>query len=498
MALIQVKDLTFGYDGNPDNVFEHVTFQMDTNWKLGFIGRNGRGKTTFLRLLLGEYPYRGTISCPVPVAYFPFPVPHPEQDTQAVVEALAPDYELWRLQRELSLLRVDAEVLDRPFCTLSNGEQTKVLLGTLFLKEHAFLLIDEPTNHLDSAAREKVADYLSQKKGFILVSHDRDFMDRCVDHVLVLNRSSIEIRKGNFSSWQEDKTARDNLELRQNEQLQKDIRKLKEAARQAERWSDKLESTKTGTRSSGLRPDRGYIGHHAAKMMKRSLNLERRRENAVREKEQLLKDVETIEDLRLNTLAFHSRRLASLNNVSIQYNDADRPLITDFRLEIMQGDRIALSGRNGCGKSSVIKLLLGEDIPHTGEVYVAEGLKISYISQDTSFLRGSLSEFAYQCGLDDSLFRAVLRKLGLERAQFDKKIQDYSEGQKKKVLLARSLCEPAHLFIWDEPLNYIDVFSRMQLEDLILSFQPTLLFVEHDRISREKIATQTVEFMTTE
>lgn len=208
--------------------------------------------------------------------------------------------------------------------------------------------------------------------------------------------------------------------------------------------------------------------------------------------------METIEDLRLNTLAFHSRRLASLNNVSIQYNDADRPLITDFRLEIMQGDRIALSGRNGCGKSSVIKLLLGEDIPHTGEVYVAEGLKISYISQDTSFLRGSLSEFAYQCGLDDSLFRAVLRKLGLERAQFDKKIQDYSEGQKKKVLLARSLCEPAHLFIWDEPLNYIDVFSRMQLEDLILSFQPTLLFVEHDRIFREKIATQTVKFMTTE
>ena len=149
MALIQVKDLTFGYDGNPDNVFEHVTFQMDTNWKLGFIGRNGRGKTTFLRLLLGEYPYRGTISCPVPVAYFPFPVPHPEQDTQAVVEALAPEYELWRLQRELSLLRVDAEVLDRPFCTLSNGEQTKVLLVALFLDEDRSLFIDEPSNHLD-------------------------------------------------------------------------------------------------------------------------------------------------------------------------------------------------------------------------------------------------------------------------------------------------------------------------------------------------------------
>lgn len=498
MSLIQVSHLGFTYEGSYDPIFDDITFQIDTDWKIGFIGRNGKGKTTFLKLLLNEYEYTGTITASTDFEYYPFPVSDPDLPTYEVAEQINPVMEQWELIRELSLMDTPPEILYRPFRTLSFGEQTKVLLGTLFLKEHSFLLIDEPTNHLDSAAREKVADYLSQKKGFILVSHDRDFMDRCVDHVLVLNRSSIEIRKGNFSSWQEDKTARDNLELRQNEQLQKDIRKLKEAARQAERWSDKLESTKTGTRSSGLRPDRGYIGHHAAKMMKRSLNLERRRENAVREKEQLLKDVETIEDLRLNTLAFHSRRLASLNNVSIQYNDADRPLITDFRLEIMQGDRIALSGRNGCGKSSVIKLLLGEDIPHTGEVYVAEGLKISYISQDTSFLRGSLSEFAYQCGLDDSLFRAVLRKLGLERAQFDKKIQDYSEGQKKKVLLARSLCEPAHLFIWDEPLNYIDVFSRMQLEDLILSFQPTLLFVEHDRIFREKIATQTVEFMTTE
>ena len=171
MALIQVKDLTFGYDGNPDNVFEHVTFQMDTNWKLGFIGRNGRGKTTFLRLLLGEYPYRGTISC-------------------------APDYELWRLQLELSLLRVDAEVLDRPFCTLSNGEQTKVLLAALFLDEGRFLLIDEPTNHLDEEARDAVCRYLNGKKGFILVSHDRTLLDGCVDHILALNRADIEVQAG--------------------------------------------------------------------------------------------------------------------------------------------------------------------------------------------------------------------------------------------------------------------------------------------------------------
>ena len=129
--------------------------------------------------------------------------------------------------------------------------------------------------------------------------------------------------------------------------------------------------------------------------------------------------------------------------------------------------------------------------PHRRNIYCWR-LRISYISQDTSYLRGTLSEFAAEYGLDGSLFRTVLAKLGLERSQFETRIETYSEGQKKKVLLAKSLCEPAHLFIWDEPLNYIDIFSRIQLEDLLLSCCPTMLFVEHDRTFREKIATETI------
>ena len=367
-----------------------------------------------------------------------------------------------------------------------------MLLAALFLKEHAFLLIDEPTSHLDAAARDKVAEYLSHKKGFILVSHERDFIDRCVDHVLVLNRRSIEVCKGNFSSWYRDKTARDEAERRQNERLKKDIVKLKEAAKRTERWSDKVESTKTGSRVAGLRSDRGHIGHQAAKMMKRSKTLEHRRENAVQEKEKLLKDVESLDSLKLNILKHHSNRLVALRDLSIRYPDADEPLFENFSMEIRPGSRIALSGKNGCGKSSLIRLILGEEVPHTGEIYTAGGLRISYISQDTSYLRGTLSEFAAEYGLDGSLFRTVLAKLGLERSQFETRIETYSEGQKKKVLLAKSLCEPAHLFIWDEPLNYIDIFSRIQLEDLLLSCNPTMLFVEHDRTFREKIATETI------
>ena len=136
-----------------------------------------------------------------------------------------------------------------------------------------------------------------------------------------------------------------------------------------------------------------------------------------------------------------------------------------------------------------MKLLLKYPIEHTGTVTSGSGLVISYVPQDTSHLKGTLTEFAKVHKIDESLFKAILRKMDFERVQFTKDIQDFSGGQKKKVLLAKSLCEQAHLYVWDEPLNFIDIYSRMQIEQLIQEFSPTMIFVEHDRAFREKIAT---------
>ena len=140
MSLISVSHLTFYYEGSADNIFEDVSFQIDTDWRLGFIARNGRGKTTFLKLLMGEYEYRGTISSDERFDYFPFAVREPEKAVLEVVEELYPDYEFWKLCRELTLLHVDADVLYRAFSTLSSGERTKVMLAVLFSRENNFLL----------------------------------------------------------------------------------------------------------------------------------------------------------------------------------------------------------------------------------------------------------------------------------------------------------------------------------------------------------------------
>ncbi|MCL1787544.1 MAG: ATP-binding cassette domain-containing protein, partial [Defluviitaleaceae bacterium] len=196
MSQINVTNLTFAYEGSYDNIFENVSFQIDTDWKLGFTGRNGKGKTTFLNLLQGKYEYSGRISAAVNFQYFPYPVADKTLPTTAIVEEICPYYQDWQLSRELSLLDVNDDVLHRPFETLSSGEQTKVLLAALFLSENSFLLIDEPTNHLDIAGRRIVSDYLNSKQGFILVSHDRAFLDGCVNHVLSINKANIEVQKG--------------------------------------------------------------------------------------------------------------------------------------------------------------------------------------------------------------------------------------------------------------------------------------------------------------
>ncbi|MBJ8031150.1 ribosomal protection-like ABC-F family protein, partial [Bacillus cereus group sp. N21] len=412
MSMIKVQDLTFSYPGSFDNIFEGVNFQIDTDWKLGFIGRNGRGKTTFFNLLLGNYEYSGKITSSVEFNYFPYPVSDKNKFTHEILEEICPQAEDWEFLREISYLNVDAEAMYRPFKTLSNGEQTKVLLAALFLNEGQFLLIDEPTNHLDTDARKMVSDYLRKKKGFILISHDRIFLDGCVDHILSINRANIEVQSGNYSSWKLNFDRQQEHEEATNERLQKDIGRLKQSSKRSAGWSHQVEASKNGTRNSGSKLDKGFVGHKAAKMMKRAKNLESRQQKAIEEKSKLLKNVEKTESLKLEQLKFQSNELVVLADVSVKYDDqiVNEPI--SFIVE--QGDRIVLDGKNGSGKSSILKLILGHPIQHTGSVNLGSGLIISYVQQDTSHLKGLLSDFIEEHEIDETLFKSILRKMDFD------------------------------------------------------------------------------------
>lgn len=429
MSMIKIENLTFSYPSSSDNIFENVSFQIDTDWKLGFVGRNGRGKTTFLNLLQNKYEYSGKILSSVSFDYFPCPVTKKERLTEEILWDIAPLAEEWE-----------------------------------FLKA-----------------------YLKKKKGFLLVSHDRCFLDNCADHILSLNRTNIEIQSGNFSSWMENFKRQQDFETSQNERLKKDISHLRQAAQRTSAWSVRTETAKYGNGPV----DRGYIGHKSAKMMKRAKTIEARQKQAIEEKSGLLKNAEYTENLKLFPQKYHTDTLASFSHICICYDR--KPVCGPLSFSVQQGDRLVLHGKNGSGKSSLLKLLTGISVPHTGTVTVGSGLQISYVPQDTSHLKGTLSDFAAQNQIEETLLKTLLRKMDFTRTQFLKDMRDFSEGQKKKVLVAKSLCEQAHLYVWDEPLNFIDIYSRMQIEELILGFAPTMIFVEHDRTFRQKIATKTIE-----
>ena len=197
------------------------------------------------------------------------------------------------------------------------------------------------------------------------------------------------------------------------------------------------------------------------------------------------------DNLKLIPLTTNRNPLIWLNNLQIKYNNKE--IFNPISFEVNDGDRIAIIGKNGIGKSSILKLLLREELQYNGNFKIINDLKISYVSQSTDNLKGKLKLFAKENNVDESIFKAMLIKMGLSQNDFDTNIQDMSEGQKKKVLIAKSISEQANIYVWDEPLNYIDIITREQIEDTILKYNPTIIFVEHDERFIEKIATKIIK-----
>jgi lincosamide and streptogramin A transport system ATP-binding/permease protein len=332
-----------------------------------------------------------------------------------------------------------------------------------------------------------VADYLRRKDGYLLVSHDRAFLNRCIDHVLSLNRSDVWVMQGNYDTWEARLNQQNEYEQGRNEVLRRDIKHLEDSARRTAEWSNKVEATKIG----GHTYDRGAVGAQAAAMMKKSMSTLRRRERAIEEKRSLLHNVEKVGELKLTVLRHPKDVLISVVNGKVEYDG--RVVCENVNFVLRQGQRLSLTGPNGCGKSSILKALAGMGGSLSGEISIAPNLVISYVPQQTDDLTGTMDDFISRAGVDETLFKAILRNMDFTRDLFERPLARMSQGQKKKLLLARSLCIPAHVYIWDEPLNYIDVLSRVQLEGLLTEYAPTMLLVEHDAVFLERVCTDRLE-----
>ncbi|MFA7534043.1 MAG: ATP-binding cassette domain-containing protein, partial [Tissierellaceae bacterium] len=198
-----------------------------------------------------------------------------------------------------------------------------------------------------------------------------------------------------------------------------------------------------------------------------------------------------IDKLQMNVLDHHAKQYIIAENLTIAYvrESIFRPI--EFTIE--KGDCIVFQGENGSGKSSIIKAILRQSIPWKGKLEIAKGLIMSYVPQKFDNIDGNINDFLWDKEVDKTKFLTILRKLGFSRSQFDIPMENFSMGQKKKIFIAKSICEEANLFIWDEPLNYVDIISRIQIENMILEFSPTMIVVEHDRRFVDRVATDIVQ-----
>lgn len=521
MSLINFDSVSFYYTDSNDKVFEDLSLNIDTSWRLGLTGKNGRGKTTFLRLTGKELqPVKGEVHSVTGTFYFPYiPEDTGSPTLRVIKESIAPYY-FWEsrmkellaagdessileygtllesyesaggyeidslIEKEFSGLGMSSDLLKRRFDTLSGGEQTKALISALFLRKEALPLIDEPTDHLDMKGRLILGEYLSSKNGFIIATHDRHLLDLCADHIMSINKSDVRINKGNYSKWKASMDIEAEFEFRKNENLKREVSSLEKAAKNRRKWADEKEKEKTGAF------DKGFVGRRAAKQMKRALQFEKRITEKLEEKKSLLKNKEDERPLKLAGTGSSKEKLISVSNII--YSIQGRTIIDNFSLDISRGERLALIGDNGSGKTSLLRIIMKELDPDSGIVYRPNHISVSYSRQNPLWERGLLRDLIRKEGIDETRFRNIMGVMGAWGDLFERPIETFSKGQIKKIELCRSFLNPADVFIWDEPLNNLDIYSREQIETVILKYQPTMIFTEHDLKFVTNIATSVI------
>ena len=469
MSQISVSSLTFCYEGSYDNIFENVSFAIDTDWMLGFIGRNGRGKTTFLKLLMGEYDYRGSIASSVEFDYFPFDVAEPDALAMDCVASVCPDAEEWEILREINRLNVDAGVLYRPFNTLSHGERTKLMLAGLFLRRNRLLLIDEPTNHLDAESIDWLEQHLQQYEGTVIaVTHDRYFLDNVAGWILELDRGEGIPWKGNYSGWLDQKTTRMAMEEKQESKRRKTLERELEWVR--------------------MSPS----GRHAKSKARLSAYDKMMNEDTKQKEEKL--EIFIPNGPRLGDVVIEA------HDVSKAFGD--RVLYEGLDFSLPPAGIVGVIGANGTGKTTLFRMIMGLETPTSGSFRVGPTVKLAYVDQQHKSIDPEKTVFEVISGGLDLMTlgnrqvnaRAYVARFNFSGADQEKKCGMLSGGERNRLHLALALKEEGNVLLLDEPTNDIDVNTLRALEEGLENFAGCAVVISHDRWFLDRIATHILSF----
>ena len=508
MIEISLNKINKNYGFN--SVLKELSFDIKTNDRVALIGSNGCGKTTTLRLIMGEEtPDNGSISIRKgsTIGYL-HQIPNIEKedlkandvylrgikdllDLENKINNFVSNMddsdksikELDRLQEDFRIkggyqlnekiekikhgFKLSKELLDTNYNSLSGGEKTIINLASLVLSNPDILLLDEPTNHLDIDTLEWFEEYLKTYKGTVLiVSHDRYFLDRVVNKIICLDNGVADIYHGNYSYYLKESEKRVLLEFQKYKNQQKEIKALKEAIERLRVWGNKSDNPM---------------------IFKRMHAIEKRLEKL----ELIEKPKEKI-DIKIDLTSSNRSANHVLTINKLNLNIGSRELLTNSNMEIYYKDRVCLMGKNGTGKTTLIKNIINNTHEN---IKMGVNTKIGYIPQEIRFDNEELTVYEYMRGIfvgSESELRSKLYRFYFGEEDIDKKLKSISGGEKVRIKLLELILEHANFLILDEPTNHIDIDTREILEESLLEFDGTILFISHDRYFINKIATRIV------
>lgn len=512
MIEIGISSLTKLYGTN--KIFENVTFDVKTKDRIGLIGRNGTGKSTLLKIIAGYEDYQnGQIFMKknLTVGYLS-QIPNYEDNNtvldvlneafenlheikkemdkiektfdclsgdelQAAIykySSLHDSYELSggynineKINRILFGLEISESMQRMEFNKLSGGEKTKIVLGKILLEEPELLLLDEPSNHLDIKSVEWLEGYLSTYSGTIVaVSHDRYFLDRVVNKIVELESDGAQIYFGNYSKYVAEKELRFLQAMKDYENQQNKIKKMEEQIQRYRIWGEMRDSDK---------------------MYKRAKELEKRLEKIDKLDKPFI-DKRTA-NFKIISVERTGKEVIKVSGIEKTY---DKKLFSDVSFTLFFNDSMCILGENGTGKTTILKIILNEDEPDSGDVQIGSNVKIGYLSQEVNFENEDVSivdYFSYYYGISLREARTELAKILFTGEDVFKRINTLSGGEKSRLKLGMLMYENVNTLILDEPTNHLDIESREVLEESLINYAGTLLFVSHDRYFVDKIAT---------
>lgn len=383
---------------------------------------------------------------------------------------------------------------ERPVALLSSGQKVRLALARLLLAEHDLLLLDEPTNHLDLPAREWLERHLADlQTACVVASHDRVFLDVVATKVAHLEGGRITVYSGNYSEFRRQYDLRIQTAQRVHEKRERLVRRLRQQAHDYRNWARSREADKSARASGGRKQpgkiDKGYIGARAAKLMKRAMIAQRRLERTI---EQMKTEKPlTVEPVAMTFRAAEGHRLLYARDLDAGYTE---PLVRGFTFELRVGDRLAVVGPNGSGKTALLRTLIGDLPPLAGEVRLAPSIRVGYFDQENRSLPPEVTalEAVLRTGKDQTLVRTVMGRMRIRRESVHKPAGDLSAGERAKVLLACLILGDCNLLVLDEPTNHLDIETQDALLAALLDFPGGIVFTSHDRHFIETLATMTL------